>query len=290
MESDQETHDANPLAAPSRESLYKRQCRLRDEMLVLPVPPDTSMHPLAESCNEICRGMAMDPAPKHLEDIRKLLEQYRKKNLDGARLRIVDAMYVNYQSALIDPLNFREADEIGVGIDIEKRVEPLVHGIGAVHSLLMAEKLGHEEPRIRADLEEFYSERPLDVQAGLLIAYFREEKLKPFAMKYLTRWFGGCDLRADYIVLERYFDRAKACGGVAKYLSDNLPALGRWKASEARNISELSAETEAEESRRQSVQAARTAVGACSLCGKPLGRLQKLFGAKKHSGCSVFTE
>jgi hypothetical protein len=45
----------------------------------------------------------------------------------------------------------------------------------------------------------------------------------------------------------------------------------------------------AEQSEEQK-QLVRLSAGVCFLCGEPLGKIQKLFGAKKHKECKFFVD
>ena len=54
-------------------------------------------------------------------------------------------------------------------------------------------------------------------------------------------------------------------------------------------LAKLAQAHDAEEARRHAIRVEREAARVCVLCGKPLGLLQKLCGAKQHKGCAVFS-
>lgn len=60
-----------------------------------------------------------------------------------------------------------------------------------------------------------------------------------------------------------------------------------WLAEEERRMAEAAL---AEEARRNQIKAEREREKVCIMCGTPLGALQKLFAAKAHKNCTLFTE
>jgi hypothetical protein len=286
-------------------SIYKRQCMLRDEMLALPVPadPSTPDRPLAESCNLCAEGMASEPTPEGVRKVSEIIEKHRSGNPDRTRLQILEAMYQNYQSAMGDPLSFRAVGEVQVGTpeQIKKRMGAMSHRLAAVGSFLEALYLAGVNrdadfvQKCTASLEGSYSMRTLEFQASLLLAYFSNYRTKSIALAYLTKWFPDCNLKADYAVLEAYMAACSTHGSLDSmkglpYLADSGPALAALKKCGARTIRDL---VELENQRRaeqERIQSIRAAAGECVLCGKPLVGFRKLFGARKHSGCSKFVD
>jgi hypothetical protein len=302
----------------SKESLYKRQCRLRDEMLALPIPVDTSSceYRAAKACNTLTESMIIEPFPDHLNECLELIESIKDELSVSSHLQIMDAMLANYRSALGDPLSFRAPAEIATGVGLEESLESFISQVDCVclSAVVMSRAIIEGKPWItqqsRIGLERQYSKWPVNVQAGLLIAFFYGDVSKPIALELLAKWFNDCDLRVDRIAFERYLEAIMAVGYPhwAITLNKFQQALDCWKSSEARTVGELAKEEQkkqeerrkaeaeriAEEARQQAErerkQTARAAAGVCVLCGKPLGWKLKLFKAKQHEECTDFID
>lgn len=297
-----EPESREPLGLKTNEgSMYSRQCTLRDQMLALPLPIDPSSPDrlLAESCNLFAEVMASEPSVEDVGKVSESLENHRWRNPDKTRLQILEMMFHNYQSALNDPLHFRAASEVQVGTpeEMKKRMggmSKIMAGVGLFleASLIAGSK---QQDQVAQSLEGAYTSVTLGSQACLLLAYFSSHETKSIALEYLLKWFPDCDLKADCAVLEAYMAACSTHGSLDSmkrlpYLADSGPALAALKKCGARTIRDL---VELENQRRaeqERIQSIRAAAGECVLCGKPLVGFRKLFGARKHSGCSKFVD
>jgi WD40 repeat protein len=331
VEDERKQQQALPPLPSSVGSIFKRQTALRDELLALPIPSDTSCldHTAAAFCNNLGKAMAMDPSPKR--DFVETLwngvgevfpsEKLRCAEPHKTRLRILDTMHENYKAALGDPLNFRAPAELDLRANSLEALSVMIQYVDAVMGISKQDGSAVEPSGqiLVKGLCDFYEEYPLRVQAALLVAHFSGSEP---ALTYLENWFSKCDLKADLLALEAYFEEgSKTHQQLAKRLA---PALERWKAAApeslqaegkrkehemnqiAENVRVQREEVKgtAEDLRRQRepenkltqqeprVQDERTraAAGLCILCGKPLPWTRRLFGAKQHKRCSVFSE
>jgi hypothetical protein len=72
---------------------------------------------------------------------------------------------------------------------------------------------------------------------------------------------------------------------------DAKEEAAKFQADEARRLAELEEKRRADEAeRRAGIQVQRREDRLCTLCGKPLGVVDKLFGKENHPGCSLFQE
>jgi hypothetical protein len=275
-------------------SIYKQQCALRDKMLALPLPADLSRpeRHLAESSNLCAEGMAFQPTVEGAGGALEVLEKHRRTNPDKVRLQILEAMYRNLKFALGDPLAFCTVGEIDPGgpDQFKERLQEKSDKMAAFGCFLEALSIGGGDRAANA-LEMVYTTHTLEAQACLLLAYFSNHGTKAIALEYLTKWFIDCDLKADCAVLEAYisFGLPKSQGRTRiNYLDNSGPALNRLKNSGAGTIRELVEKANRRRAEVERIQSDRRAAGICVLCGKPLGSFQKLFGVKKHSGCTAF--
>jgi hypothetical protein len=118
-----------PVPALPWDSVFQRQCRLRDQMLALPLPLDTSSpeHEAALFSNSLAKSLALDPTfdgPRPLysapySHYALVFNQHRDdhgrwSDPDETRRRILKEMELNYDLALEDPLAFRgPAENLG---------------------------------------------------------------------------------------------------------------------------------------------------------------------------------
>lgn len=295
----EEVVSVSALSSPAGEgSIFSHQLRLRDEMLAAPVHPDTSSHKYhsAMFCNSAAELMAAEPAPEYAQKLKEQIQEYKQMEPDETRLRILNAMYENYTLSLRDPLNFRAPEEIAIVDGLANRLQGFFHRIEAIDAFLNAIYLSRVQGKsnftaqVAADLEDIYSKHPMELQAGLLLSYFSNSRIKDDALSFLKTWFGDCDLKADIRVLDVYFEAGKAHDSLAGLLVKHLPKLSSGKNIESATIREAA---EHEAKRKFEVERKmrdRAGAGTCVMCGKPLGWAQKLFGQKQHKACTVFTE
>lgn len=77
---------------------------------------------------------------------------------------------------------------------------------------------------------------------------------------------------------------------IAKKTRKRQEAEEKRHAEEQRRRQAKDARRKAENERRTSVQATRNHLGQCTMCGRRLTFVQKLFGKDKHGGCRWFKE
>jgi hypothetical protein len=199
----------------------------------------------------------------------------------------------NFRAAIGDPLAFRSPEELEFGVDAAKakRMQSFAATITGVFYLLNAERLARKQGHPgggRVDLEKCYQQSTLELQAGLLMAYFGAADLKDQALEFLAEWFGDCDLRADRATIGVYLEESKAY--VDPKLTDLSHVAGQSFSKLALTVLERWDSTKAAEIKERRIRQRRTEAGVCLQCGKPLDWKQKLFGSKSHKGCTVFVE
>jgi hypothetical protein len=219
-------------------------------MLALPLPPGDlgDEHEFALLCNKIAGHMASRPYAVHVTKVPAIIQKFEDYSPRKARLRILHEMCENTSVAVRDPLNYYTVDEIR---SIVAEGDTLFYGMSAVQSALQALYLskGNQAVKREADaiMRSMYAgEETLEVQAGLLLAYFGGARTKAFALEYLMEWFRDCDVTADHAVLEAYIEAGKARGlDTAKTQIEELSGmLQRWRGAEGKTLEEIVGRTQ----------------------------------------------
>ena len=218
--------------------LRDRQLKLRDQILALPFPPEDSGNDRewAMVCNKIAGHMASIPYALHVMEVPKLVQRSEDYPQRRARIRILSEMAEHTSAAIRDPLNFYTVDEIRT---IVADGDNSFHLMAAVQSALEALYLSPGMPAAETTIRDFYLEHTLNVQAGLLLAYFSNARTKAVAFRYLVEWFGDCDVRADHAVLGACFDALKARGleeHEAKTVEELFKEFQSWKDTEGTTL------------------------------------------------------